>query len=50
MWVHEGLAQYEEFRTQYGSEETLRSDYVSVYEEDFKEIEHMLLHGLPLDA
>ena len=37
IWVHEGLAQYQEFRTEFGSEENLRPDYVSIYENDFKE-------------
>lgn len=37
LWVHEGLAQYEEFKTQFGSEENLRSDYVGIYENEFKE-------------
>ncbi len=37
IWVHEGLAQYQQFRTEFGSEENLRSDYVSIYENDFKE-------------
>ncbi len=37
LWIHEGLAQYQEFRTMYGSEENLRSDFVGIYENDFKE-------------
>ena len=37
IWVHEGLAQYQQFRTEFGSEENLRPDYVSIYENDFKE-------------
>ena len=45
IWVHEGLAQYQEFRTHYGSEENLRPDYVSIYENDFKENDFFI----PLD-
>ena len=45
IWVHEGMAQYQEFRTQFGSEENLRSDYVSIYENDFKENDFFI----PLD-
>ena len=45
IWVHEGLAQYQEFRTYFGSEETLRPDYVSIYENDFKENDFFI----PLD-
>ena len=37
VWVHEGLAQYQQFRTEFGGEENLRPDYVSIYENDFKE-------------
>ena len=36
LWVHEGLAQYQQFRTEFGGEENLRPDYVSIYENDFK--------------
>ena len=39
------MAQYQEFRTQFGSEENLRSDFVSIYENDFKENDFFI----PLD-
>ena len=45
IWVHEGLAQYQEFKTQFGSEENLRPDFVSIYENDFKENDFFI----PLD-
>jgi tetratricopeptide (TPR) repeat protein len=35
LWVHEGLAQYIEFKTRYGSEKILRDDYISLYENEF---------------
>ena len=35
MWVHEGLAQYQEYRTNYGSEKILREDFVPIYENEF---------------
>ena len=46
IWVHEGLAQYQQFRTEYGDENTLRPDYVSIYENDFKENDLFI----PLDS
>lgn len=36
-WVHEGLAQYLEYSTRYGSPETLRSDFESILQSDFIE-------------
>ena len=34
-WVHEGLAQYLEYSTRYGSPETIRSDYEEILQNDF---------------
>ena len=45
VWVHEGLAQYQEYRTTNGSEDTLRDDFQDVYEKDFKENDFFI----PLD-
>ncbi len=35
LWVHEGLAQYQEYTTAYGSPETLRQDFESCLQNDF---------------
>ncbi len=45
IWIHEGLAQYQEYTTSYGSPDTIRSDFESVLQNDF--IENQLF--IPLD-
>ncbi|MBP5469991.1 MAG: tetratricopeptide repeat protein [Candidatus Riflebacteria bacterium] len=37
LWVHEGLAQYQEYSTSYGSPDVLRSDFDRVFQTDFVE-------------
>ena len=37
IWVHEGLAQYLEYSTAYGSPEVLRPDYENILQNDFLE-------------
>ena len=37
MWVHEGLAQYQEYSTENGSPENLRSDFEGTLQRDFIE-------------
>ena len=39
LWLHEGLAQYQEYTTSYGAPENLRSDFENVYQTDFVENE-----------
>ncbi len=45
MWVHEGLAQYQEYSTENGSPESLRSDFEGTLQRDFIEGELFI----PLD-
>ena len=35
LWVHEGLAQYQEYSTSYGSPDVIRSDFESTLQNDF---------------
>ena len=37
LWVHEGLAQYQEYSTSYGSPDVIRSDFEGVLQNDFIE-------------
>lgn len=45
LWVHEGLAQYQEYTTSYGSPDVLRPDFESCLQNDFIENEMFI----PLD-
>lgn len=45
IWIHEGLAQYQEYTTSYGSPDIIRSDFESILQNDF--IENQLF--IPLD-
>ena len=35
LWIHEGLAQYQEYSTSYGSPDVIRSDFESTLQNDF---------------